>query len=195
MAWCDQVTVAPEANKIAVFNKGIWKGLKGRIPVGGQQFPISIVGDNLLWKKAQKKEKKNRTSDTINKIIPHRRPIATTLVCRPWYVPSRVISRHHWIIVSKTPVRPKISRSILNWWNHFTSPVVNIIALIDPVRGQGLMSTKWYVWKPCACDDISLLLLHKGFLKLQIHKIEWLLRLLLVKVKEFVKSIIKVNIF
>ena len=68
MAWCDQVTVAPEANKIAVFNKGIWKGLKGRIPVGGQQFPISIVGDNLLWKKAQKKEKKNRTSDTINNL-------------------------------------------------------------------------------------------------------------------------------
>jgi len=50
------------------------------MPVGGQQLPISIVGDRLLWKKAQKKEKKNKISDTMNKIIPHRRPIATTLV-------------------------------------------------------------------------------------------------------------------
>lgn len=52
------------------------------------------------------------------------------------------MSRHHWIIVNKTPVSPIIKRSMLNWWNHFTSPVVSIIALKDPVRGHGLMSTK-----------------------------------------------------
>ena len=52
------------------------------------------------------------------------------------------MSRHHWIIVSRTPVIPRIRRSILNWWNHFTSPVVNIIALIDPVSGHGLISTR-----------------------------------------------------
>jgi len=50
--------------------------------VGGQQEPRSIVGFNLLWKKAQKKEKKNNTSDKINKIIPHRKPLTTLIV---WY--------------------------------------------------------------------------------------------------------------
>lgn len=36
---------------------------------GGQYVPILTVGDNL-WKKAQKNEKKNNTSE--NKIIPQR---------------------------------------------------------------------------------------------------------------------------
>ena len=58
IAWCDHVTVAPDANKIAVFRRGTWNGLNGTIPVGGQQFPISTVGESLLWKKAQKKRKK-----------------------------------------------------------------------------------------------------------------------------------------
>jgi len=41
-----------------VFNNGTWSGLKGVTPVGGHWRPISIVGDSLLWKKAQKNEKK-----------------------------------------------------------------------------------------------------------------------------------------
>jgi len=84
IAWWDHVAVAPEANKIAVLSRGTWNGLNVKIPVGGQQFPISTVGANLLWKNAQKNEKKNKISDTINKIIPHRIPIDTTLVCNPW---------------------------------------------------------------------------------------------------------------
>jgi len=51
--------------------------LSGVIPVGGQQHPNSGVGDNLLWKNAQKKAKKNSTSDVMNKIIPHRNPFVT----------------------------------------------------------------------------------------------------------------------
>lgn len=51
--------------------------------MGGQVAPNSIVGDNLLWKKAQKKETKKNTSETMNKIIPHRKPIVTGYVCRP----------------------------------------------------------------------------------------------------------------
>jgi hypothetical protein len=35
----------------------------------------------------------------MNRIIPHRNPLVTFLVCNPWYVPSRVISRHHWMVV------------------------------------------------------------------------------------------------
>jgi hypothetical protein len=50
------------------------------MPNGGHASPISIVGAKLLWKKAQKNEKKNNTSDVINKIIPHRIPNATTFV-------------------------------------------------------------------------------------------------------------------
>ena len=143
IAWWAHVTVAPEDNKIVVFNNGIWNGLKGWIPRGGQYIPTSIVGDSLLWKNAQKKEKKNKTSDRINKIIPHRRPVTTTEVCNPWYVPSRVTSRHHWIIVRIVAKNLKSNKFILYWWNHLTKPVVSIIALIDPVKGQGLMSTRW----------------------------------------------------
>ena len=52
--------------------------------MGGQVDPSSIVGDSLEWKNAQKNDTKNRTSDTINRIIPHRRPFVTIFVCRPW---------------------------------------------------------------------------------------------------------------
>jgi hypothetical protein len=45
--------------------------------------PNSIVGDKLLWKKAQKKEIKKKISETINRIIPHRSPSVTTCVWRP----------------------------------------------------------------------------------------------------------------
>jgi hypothetical protein len=53
-----------------VFTKGTSKGSKALIPFGGQMFPISIVGAILAAKKAQKKAKKNITSETINRITP-----------------------------------------------------------------------------------------------------------------------------
>jgi len=81
--WCAHVTVTPEAKRIAVFSSGICMGLNGSIPVGGQVDPSSIVGDRLVWKKAQKNDTKNRTSDTINRIIPHRSPFVTVFVCSP----------------------------------------------------------------------------------------------------------------
>lgn len=55
---------------MSVFNKGISQGLKGLMLRGGQIAPISIEGDKLEWKKAQKKAAKNITSVVINKIIP-----------------------------------------------------------------------------------------------------------------------------
>ena len=58
-----------------VFNKGTSHGLKVSIPNGGQIPPISIAGDVLEWKNAQKKAKKNIISDTIKSAIPHRKPI------------------------------------------------------------------------------------------------------------------------
>ena len=121
-----------------VFNKGIWKGLNGVILIGGHIAPISIFGDNLLWKKAQKKETKKKISDTINKIIPQRSPFVTNIVCLPWNVPSREISRHHWYIVKIVIIYPKINKFILKLWNHFIIPVTKVKTPIAPVKGQGL---------------------------------------------------------
>jgi hypothetical protein len=66
--------VAPDKSNINVLSKGTPHGLKAWIALGGQTEPISIAGDKLEWKKAQKKARKNITSETINKIIPERKP-------------------------------------------------------------------------------------------------------------------------
>jgi hypothetical protein len=57
-----------------VFNKGTSIGSKTSIPFGGQMDPISITGAKAAAKKAQKKAKKNITSETMNKIIPYLKP-------------------------------------------------------------------------------------------------------------------------
>lgn len=57
-----------------MLSNGTAKGLKGEIPLGGHMFPSSIFTLRLEWKKAQKKEAKKSTSETINKTIPHRSP-------------------------------------------------------------------------------------------------------------------------
>lgn len=80
MAWCDHVTVAPDVNKIAVFNSGTSNGFKAFIPTGGHIAPISTVGPNDEWKKAQKNEKKKQTSDMIKNNIPNLKPLCTTNV-------------------------------------------------------------------------------------------------------------------
>ena len=58
-------------------------------------LPISILGERDIWKNVQKKEKINKISDTINKIIPNRINIVTLIVWNPWKVLSRITSRHH----------------------------------------------------------------------------------------------------
>jgi len=75
--WWAHVTVTPEARSTAVFNNGTLNGFNGVIPVGGHAHPNSGVGERLLWKNAQKNAKKNKTSEVMNKIIPHRRPFVT----------------------------------------------------------------------------------------------------------------------
>jgi len=76
--WCDHVIVAPDVNKIAVLSKGTSNAEIGTIPTGGQTPPISIAGPNELWKKAQKNEKKNMISETMNNNIPCFNPLWTT---------------------------------------------------------------------------------------------------------------------
>lgn len=78
-----------------MLRRGTAKGFRGVIPVGGHLHPSSGVGASLLWKKAQKKAKKNNTSEAINRIIPHRRPLVTYDVWCPMNVASRITSRHH----------------------------------------------------------------------------------------------------
>ena len=66
--------VAPDNSKIKVLAKGTSQGLKGWIPLGGHIAPSSTVGAKAEWKKAQKKPKKNITSDIIKRNIPKRKP-------------------------------------------------------------------------------------------------------------------------
>lgn len=136
--WWAQVTETPDVIKIIVFNRGILKGSKISIPVGGHFNPNSIVGDRLEWKNLQKNEVKNSTSDVINKIIPHFMPVITWLVWNPWKVLSRVISRHQVNMVSKITIMP-ISINIKDFrWNILVAPVNNIRTPIALVKGQGL---------------------------------------------------------
>jgi hypothetical protein len=55
---------------MTVLAKGRCHGLRTSIPFGGQTQPIPTAGDVLTWKNVQKNEKKNITSDEINKIMP-----------------------------------------------------------------------------------------------------------------------------
>lgn len=126
-----------------MFNKGIWKGLNPWIPVGGQIAPTSIFGDNLLWKNAQKNETKRKTSEIINKIIPHRKPTPTLKEWNPWSVPSRLISRHHWVATIVALTIPVKNNKGLKVWNHCTIPTVKVNAAIALAMGQGLILTKW----------------------------------------------------
>lgn len=58
MLWCAHVTEQPDNNNIIVFKKGTSQGLNTTIPFGGHIEPMSIAGERLLWKNAQKKSKK-----------------------------------------------------------------------------------------------------------------------------------------
>lgn len=90
----------PDARRMAVLSRGTDMGLRGIIPVGGHVHPSSNVGESLLWKKAQKKAEKNMISEVINKSMPHSIPRWTLSVWNPFIVLSRMVSRHHIIIVS-----------------------------------------------------------------------------------------------
>lgn len=45
---CAQVTVIPELSNTIVFNNGMEKGFKAKMPLGGHRAPISKVGARLL---------------------------------------------------------------------------------------------------------------------------------------------------
>ena len=128
---------------MVVFNNGTVNGLKARILVGGQTIPISRVGLNLLWKYLQKKEKKNITSETINKIMPHRIPSSTTELWCPWRLASRLTSRHHCIATSNSAITLSLKGIVEPKYKLKIVLIVIKPAAKDPNKGQGLRSTKW----------------------------------------------------
>jgi len=67
--WWDKVTEHPLLINNKEFNSGRLKKFIRKIPSYGQIDPSSIFGENIKWKKDQKNLIKNRTSETINKII------------------------------------------------------------------------------------------------------------------------------
>ena len=94
-------------------------------------------------KKSPKETKKNITSDIINNNIPQRNPEETELVWLPEYKPSRITSRHHWNIVINTKIIPINKQNKPLPLNQNKIPIVVIIAPKDPIKGQGLISTRW----------------------------------------------------
>jgi hypothetical protein len=64
-----------------VFKRGMPQGDITSIAFGGHTPPISATGAKLEWKKAQKKAKKNITSETMKSSIPIRKPSCTAPVC------------------------------------------------------------------------------------------------------------------
>lgn len=107
--WCAYVTVAPDDNRIIVFNNGISNGLRGSIPAGGQCAPSSTVGDSALWKYAQKILIKKNTSLTMNNATPRFNPFCTANVWCPKNEPSADTSRNHRIIANSTDKNPNVS--------------------------------------------------------------------------------------
>lgn len=142
-AWWDQVTVTPDLNKIKVFKKGTSKALKGKIPTGGHVLASSIEGAKLLWKKAQKKERKKKTSEMIKSPIPHRSPSSTIEECNPWCAPSVEISVHHWNLIRIRDKILEINKKKDFSWNHLVSPRVRFKAAADLNKGQGDSFTRW----------------------------------------------------
>lgn len=150
-----QVMVAPLDSKIVVLRRGTSNGLMALMPVGGQILPTSIFGLKEEWKKAQKKARKKNTSEEIKRTIPIRIPSSTLFVWAPRWVASRVTSRHHIIIVKIIKASPICIRSESNLCIHDASPPTRHRLPKDPVRGQGLASTKWNGW--CMINSDSLI--------------------------------------
>lgn len=91
-----------------MFNKGKPQGSKGSIPTGGHTQPTLIAGLKLQWKNAQKKEKKNITSDAIKRSIPNLIPFCTLKLWCPSNVASITISLNHLNKKNKNIVKERI---------------------------------------------------------------------------------------
>lgn len=135
--------VSPEEIRIMVLRSGILNGLKGEIPIGGHNCPISILGDRDEWKYAQKKDRKKNTSEVMNKIIPSRIPEYTIFECDPEKVASRITSRHHIIMQIRVHGIVRSNISLLIFCIHMIDPIRLLKILKEIKIGQGLIETRW----------------------------------------------------
>lgn len=110
--WWAQVTEAPDDNNKKVLRRGTFQGSKVVINAGGQTPPIAGLGLKLEWKNAQKKAKKNITSDKMNNNIPIFKPFWTELVCWPSIVLSLITSRHQQYIINKIIQNPNFNKKL-----------------------------------------------------------------------------------
>lgn len=144
--WCLHVIEIPEDRRMIVLSSGTFIGLKASILSGGQLCPISIHGLTLEWKYAQKNDKKNNTSDLINKIIPILRPSIILLKWDPCLRASRTTSFHQKKAVA---IRNLIAGrdSIIDFEeNLFTiKEVLNQIES-EVITGHGLRVIMWKLW-------------------------------------------------
>lgn len=129
-----------------VFNNGVLYGSNLSIIEGGHLLPISILGDNDMWKKTQNIDKKKKISLIINKIIPHFNILLMWELWLPWNVLSRIISRHHWKIDINNPNIPIVNKLYEDSWKIWIPPINIIINLKDVNKGQGLLVTIWNGW-------------------------------------------------
>lgn len=146
--WWEYVTVTPEDSRITVLSKGNSNGLIASIPIGGHWAPNSTVGDNALWKKAQKIAKKNKASDAINSATPMFNPLWTASVWFPRYVPSLITSLHQSAMELISDIKA-IVKKVLPWLNPCivdTPLVVNVNKEIPVQMGQGEGDTRWKGW-------------------------------------------------
>jgi len=143
ISWWDHVILTPEDNRRIVFSKGILIGLNEIIEYGGHICPISIVGEILLWKKAQKNDTKNSTSEAINKTIPVFNPFITMFEWFPCVVPSRWMSRHHEKAIPSTKINEINIIFMLTLFTKISPDSTNLNAPFEANKGQGLISTKW----------------------------------------------------
>jgi len=137
-AWWHQVIDTPEERSNNVFNKGILMGLKGIIIWGGQIWPNSKLGEILLWKKAQKKEAKNKTSETINNNIPACKPTVTCKLWLPWAILSAKTSRHQQKAVTKIIGNANKSEVLTFAFIQRIIESIKAKAPMEAIKGQGL---------------------------------------------------------
>ena len=78
----------------------------------------------------------------VNIIVLHRNPFVTIFVYNPRYVPSRVTSHHHWIMLIIVMIAPVASRLLSFWWNHLIRPINVTITPMAPVSGH---SVEWMI--------------------------------------------------
>jgi len=142
-----QVTDTPDLTKIIVFNKGTFIGLKELMYLGGQFNPISILGEILEWKYAQKNEKKNKTSEVINRIIPIFNPFEIIEKCEPCFVVSAIIFVHQ----KKADVVKITVNKIKFIFKLFVNPHKIYDTMFHEIKafkiGHGLGVIIWNGWK------------------------------------------------